>query len=68
MTRSAENGLPTYEWGVQWDDCVIAYADEEIARHEQRFPVRPDRVNPVLVRREVGDWTRVTPPAMGNPS
>ncbi len=53
---------PRYEYGVQWDDGVIAYADREIAAYEQQFPTRPDHVNPVLVRREVQPWKQVIRP------
>ncbi len=45
-----------FEWGVEWDDGVIVYPDEETARYEQQYPTRPDHVNPVLVWRRVGDW------------
>lgn len=53
---------PRYEWGVQWDDSVVAYPTEQIARYEWQFPTRPDHVNPELVRRETRQWTRVLPP------
>lgn len=53
-----------YEWGVQWDDGVIAYSSYEIAAHEQQYPTRPDHVNPVLVYREVGPWEQLGPSSL----
>lgn len=49
----------SYEWGVQWEDGVITYASEEIARYEWQYPTRPDHVNPRIVRRQVGPWVPV---------